>query len=173
MGGLFVAAYGAQRNSPGLGPLVAMGFMAALVVVVVVFTLVNIGAKQRIVLEPERLVVQRRRAGKVIDEKSIPIQQVAAIDYTHRLNMIGASTLTIRTDRVRLGSEAAERKLAEAARGTVDEADALAIGSAFLKAMAGGLQIPMGRLPLATRVGLDLALSEEVARRAGRPEGSV
>jgi len=167
--GLFVAVYGFHRNQPSIGTLVALGFVAALGVIAVVFTLVDVGAEQRLVLGAEELTIQRIRMGKPIDERSLPLAAIAAVDYSHRLNVLGASSLTIRTDEARLASEGAEREAASAP----DDVDALELGAALLKAMAGGIHVPLGRLPLATRVGLDLALSEAIARRAGRPAGSV
>lgn len=170
--GLLVAVYGFHRNQPSTGTLVAMGFVAALGMIAVVFTLVNVGAEQCLVLSADELVVRRRRLGKVIDDQTLALRDIAAIDYTHRLNVLGASSLTIRTDRARLASEGAERRAAEAVADP-DALDTLALGTALVRAIAGGVQVPLGRLPLSTRIGLDLALSEEVARRSGRAEGTV
>ena len=86
--------------------------------------------------------------------------------------MLGASSLTIRTDRARLTREGVERRVAEEASELTD-LDAMALSGALLKAIAGGVHVPLGRLPLSTRIGLDLALSDEIARRSLRAAGTV
>ena len=172
LAGLWIAIYGFHRNEPSWGTLAAMGFVAALAVIAVVFTLVNVGAEQRLTVDAATLTIQRRRLGKIIDDHALELRAIAAVDYTHRLNVLGASSLTIRTDRARLTREGVERRVAEEASELTD-LDAMALSGALLKAIAGGVHVPLGRLPLSTRIGLDLALSDEIARRSLRAAGTV
>ena len=172
IGGLFVIVYGFHLNEPSYGTLAGMGVSAALGVLAVVFTLVNVGAEQRLVLDPTTLTISRTRLGKEIDRKELELRAIAAVDYTHRLNVLGASSLTIRTDQTRLQQEGIERRVAEEAP-DLGDIEAIGLSAHLLKAIAGGIHVPLGRLPLSTRIGLDLALSEEIARRSLRAEGTV
>ena len=172
LAGMWVAIYGFHRNEPSMGTLAAMGFVAGLAVLVIVFTVINVGAEQRVAVDATTLTIRRRRFGRVIDDRAIELGTIAAVDYSHRLNVLGASSLTIRTDRARLVREGVERRVAEEGD-DLEDLEAIELSTALLKAIAGGVHVPLGRLPLSTRIGLDLALSDEIAARSLRAKGSV
>lgn len=158
--GMSLIVHGFHRVDGGLGTAIATGFCLALAMLVLIFSLINVGVTQRVTIDARNLVVERMRLGRVIKSEVVPVFSVVAVDYSHQLSSSGAG-LSVRC---RDAQDAKESLTAEA-----DHAPSpLSAMRAIAKAMQGGIQIPTGRMAVAERIALDLALGEELARRTGK-----
>ncbi|MEM9693542.1 MAG: hypothetical protein AAGA56_13420 [Myxococcota bacterium] len=169
VGGMALIVFGFHREQGGFGTLLATGFIGLMAGLLIAAKLRTFGVRQSLHLGPHRVRVERRRRGKVLERKSVATAAITAVDYTHRLNVIGAQ-LNLRTGR---GAEA-ERQAAAAVAGlSKGEGDAKNVVQAFASLMKQGIQIPMGALSLPAKVAVDLAVSRELARLTSRASASV
>jgi hypothetical protein len=144
--GMLIIVYGFHRVGPTIGTFVGIGFTALFSAVVPLSMLFSIGVRQRVALDGEQVTIERLRFGRVAKVTRAPISSIVNVDYTHQLNTSGAM-LTLRTE-------------------TVPSHD-LTIKAIFAM-LKNGHQIPMGRLSLAAKIAVDLAIGGEIARRSGR-----
>ena len=84
-----------------------------------------------------------------------------AIDYTHQLNVLGAAIVVGTT-------EDDSKDMMMEAVGDNGRVDAMAAFKAMRSMIANRVEIALGRLPIAHRIALDLAIGDEVARRSAR-----
>lgn len=147
MGGMMCIMVGVVQHRSGLGTMLILGFSVALVGVLLWAMAQQAGVSHRVRMSERHLIVERRVGQKVLATKQIPLVDVLAIDYTHRLDQLGGH-LMIRS------------------RPAHDAPDAD-------DAHADYESVPTGRLSLSERIALDLALSEELARRSERVAGQV
>ncbi|RLB59069.1 MAG: hypothetical protein DRI90_15890 [Deltaproteobacteria bacterium] len=166
-GGMAVISYGFVRAGYS-SALIALAFMGVLALLMVAGTLYSIGLSLQVSIDGRHLIIERFRFGRSRKRQAIPIWSVVAVDYTHQLSTSGAG-LIIRTGK---GKDAHDEALAETSN-AIDGDDELLTGAkaglAILKMVQSGIHIPAGRLSLATKIALDLAIGEELARRTGKP----
>jgi hypothetical protein len=173
--GMLSIVYGFHRYEGGLGTLLAMAFVATLGLVLLIVTVLNLGVVQRLRIDGRELSVERLRFGKVLKRQTLPIGNVAAVDYSHKLSVIGAG-LTLRSAK---GQMVHDQALGELKRGAEelgeedDLAGAALVASTVMKTLGSGVHVPLGKLSLAAKIALDLAIGEEVARRTGRAAGQM
>jgi hypothetical protein len=140
--GLAIIVYGFHLQDPSFGTLIALGFNALLGLLVVGGWLWTLGTRERVTVDARHVTMERLRHGRVEKNFAAPVFDVVTVDYTCELTVKGAM-LTLRTGQGR-------------------ELEAIA------SLLASSYQIPLGRLSLAAKIALDLALSAEIERRSGK-----
>ncbi|MEM6789972.1 MAG: hypothetical protein AAF715_20800 [Myxococcota bacterium] len=164
--GMAMIAFGFHRAQGGWGTLFALGFMGLVAGLLVVSAVRLRGTQQCIVVDGRAVTIERRRGPTVLESKSVPTFSLIVVDYTHRLNVIGAN-LNLRTQDAGGASASLDAFAEGRAPNPLDVARAV---GALLK---HGVQVPMGALSLPAKVAIDLALSAEVARRRGTSSSVV
>ena len=173
--GMLLITYGFHRYQGGTGTLIAMAFVATVALVLIIFTVVNLGVTQRVRIDGSELSVERLRFGKVLKRQALPIGSVATVDYSHKLSVVGAG-LTLRSGKAQMEHDQA---LAGVERGSgaagADQglAAAALVAGALMKTLGSGVHVPLGKLSLPAKIALDLAIGDEVARRTGRAAGQM
>lgn len=165
--GLALIGFGFTRHGGGVGAALFTGFALCLLLLVATTWLWNNAHTERLRLSRENLVCERVRWSRTVNTTSVPVADIAAVDYAHQLNHLGAM-LSIR----RRSSVQRTRALLGEAPAPVPESVAVAATS-LMAALADGLQLPLGKLPLAQKIALDLFLSAEIAARSGRESSDL
>jgi hypothetical protein len=168
-GGMFLIFFGFYRAEPSFGLLIAMGFMGALFGVVLWSVGRQMGVTQWVRIDGRQLTAERRVGARAIEAKQIPIFSVVAIDYTRQLNVVGGQ-LHIRT---RSAQDAMPQQADVEALADGEAAAARGLVTNLATLMSGTESLTTGRLSLSECIAVDLALSEELARRSGRVAGQV
>ncbi len=175
LAGMLIIAYGFHRYQGSFGTLVAMAFTGTLLSAFLIFTLINVGVVQRVVIDAAALSLERMRFGKVIKRNQLRLETIETVDYTHQQSTIGAG-LTIRTFKGQQRKAQADKHMATAAQhGDRDEDLAAGVHAAqgIAHLLNAGIQLPCGPLSLTAKIALDLTISEEIARRTVRSAGSI
>ena len=171
-GAMAVISYGLVREGHG-SAIIAVAFMVALALLMVVANLYSLGLCLQVSIDGRHLIIERFRFGRSNKRQAVPIWSVVAVDYTHQLSTSGAG-LTIRTGK---GKDVHDEAMAEASDAVGgDDGELLTgakVGLAIMKMVESGIHIPLGRLSLATKIALDLAIGEELARRTGKSAGQL
>jgi hypothetical protein len=172
LAGMGCIVLGFHKHQPSVGTLIATAFIGLLVALTLWSIVRQIGVTMRLRIDGRDLVVERLRGGKVIRSRVAPIFSVVAIDYTHQLEVVGGQLLI----RLRAAQDALEEMQpareddGKSAEGeSEDEVESiLAIAGGVVHLVKNTEYVPTGALTLSERVAVDLALSEELARRSGR-----
>lgn len=179
IGGLGIIFGGMLAIEPSVGLALGTAFLGLLAVLVVGSFAYTFGLRNRLTIDGKHLTVERLRGDRVAGRTEVPIFAVVTVDYSDRLNVHGEG-LTIRTGAGRDAREAAVEDLGQASellRGELDPTsampDPIALGTAIMKLVSSGVRVELGRLSRAACIALDLRISAEVARRAGKSPGTV
>ncbi len=139
--------------------LVGAGVMFALAALAIAQVLIDQAVSCRVRVAEGRVTVTRRRFGRVIRTQRTPVGAVIAVDYVHRLNANGA---VINLRRKRLSDTL------EAFGEPGNNIATFRASIALVKSLNSGIKLPCGNLSLASKIALDLALSQAVARASAR-----
>jgi uncharacterized membrane protein len=165
--GMAVIGYGFLLNGQDL-VIFFIGFALTLAFVMVAFSLISVGVTQRVRIDRRHLTVERVRLGRAIKSQQVPVFNVVTVDYTHQLNTHGAG-ISVRTG---AGREAQQDALGDAAKGAEAD-DGMQVAMAVMKLVSSGIQLPTGQLSLASKLALELALGDEIARRSAKSAAHV
>jgi len=166
--GMALIIFGFHREQGGLGTLLATAFMGLMAGLVLASIVRLLGVRQRIHVDARQLTIEKRRGKKTVEQTSVPTFSVVTIDYTHQLTVIGAQ-LNLRTAEARDHHDAAMGAVTELG----EDPNPIQLAKALSSLMKRGVQVPMGSLSLPAKIGVDLALSAEVARRTGKSSAAV
>ncbi|MBI4702638.1 MAG: hypothetical protein HY744_16070 [Deltaproteobacteria bacterium] len=168
-GAMALIAYAFYLYSGKWTTLAASAATILLGALVVGFALRDAGARQSVRIDGRELTMERSRRGKVVESRALSIWSVIAVDYSHRLDVLGACLL-IRTRPAQDAHEQIEQQAErmEESGGELGLREGIGLAQGVLALLRSGIQLPLGRLSLAERVNLDLAISEELARRTGK-----
>jgi hypothetical protein len=131
--GAALGVYGLHMAVRGFILLLLVALLVLLALASLAAAVRSIGTAHHLVVDDERLSVERRRGERRIDTRDVPVADVAAVDHRAELHVFDPALLVRR-----------------------------AAGA------APPLVLPLGTLSRAARIGLALALGDELARRRAR-----
>ena len=164
--GMALVGLGFHRAEPNIGTMVFTGFALTMLFFAAVAWLAGFGARQVVEIGADTLRCERHRLLGAAKVDELPLEQVAAVDYAHQLNTAGAN-LTIRTRDAKTAATSAEKLARDAVKNESAVQGVRALAS-VMAALAGGVQLPLGKLPLSEKIALDLVLSTAIAEATGR-----
>ena len=162
--GMGLIFMGAGVDDGGTLILLAAGFLFGLAVIIAAAVLINQAVTCHVRVADGKVVVDRLRFSRVIQHQEIPLAEVVAVDYGHQLNATGAA-LSLRREKL--------SGALDALSGADDAGATFSAALQLMKGMGAGIQVPCGRLSLASKIALDMALSEAVARGSSRMPSEV
>lgn len=160
--GMGCALYGFHLHDGNGLVLGASVFLFAIALFILARQIRDWGLVQRIRVDEEGLVIEKRRGETRAEQHRIPLGSVVAIDFSHTHDAMGGM-LAVRTD----GGPSVQ-KLAETSRQGVFSAL-----RGILAYARDTVHVPLGRLPFGDKVRVDLALGAEIARRTARDDAGL
>lgn len=173
--GIVLTAYGMYRQHAGLALALVVSGAALLFIVALLSGLRQLGVTECVCVGHQGLRIQRRRGARLLREQTVRLSALVAVDYSHAFDTPGGF-LWVRTataDTAAPPPHDQDELAGEHGTGPSDSGEAVAPGKTAGTTSRLGIQVPLGALPLADRINVDLAISDEVARRRtaepGRP----